>query len=714
MAVERARVVLALAGLALLALWLAWMPTLDHSPVDAAQKRRPASALAPGLQTQTAARPAPLRLLNGCLTPMGRQRTPLSLELPTFDSWQLAAAGGERLKEDPCGNIWALWFNHWAVFVGGDPEHVTELRLPNSATLGHLDNTGLTDFALLGSELWVLGRAGQIARLDMQGWQAIEAPPGCGSGQLMAHEGFVWLSCHPLPNSFLGYWETTQSAWIALPVQGPIPPRLALGQDQAMYLLLGDRLQRVIRHGQGWSVEQVAATQTPTLIELSDQRLRVHAGSPNHQLSLEQPGLTGAALTEHGLFTSVSGLGLRFHDGQRWHTWSHAEGLPEDEARGLLIDKRERLWLAGTPVAVIDAAAAAEQIVRLKSPPPMPGTTFEDACTAAREVLAKRPSSGQVAQEHADGQLHVFFGGRQVCPNPWQTAQHNAPLFARRSSDGALLRVDGNGHQGQIHCGSPCDAARTAVLRRQWQLQLWLPQGPAAAAPMNMRVLAPPTPLPTSSPGPLLWLAVNGDVWISTRQLGLYHHDGKRWHHYGQDGQWGPDNAINDLIEDDYGRIWVASQPRWQADKNRYAGSTLHRFENGQWQHLQLAQEIPTAWSAQALAAIPEGIVAAGNGSALWIDGQNIAHRLENAPNRFASFVAVDAARYWWFAHGSREPGVSIRDAGRWGRLSTREGLFSNRIRQLAHDAEHRIWMLSENGEVAVYPRQTTLDHIRW
>lgn len=175
-AVDRARVALAALGLLALSGWLAWMPRLDTE------------ASTPGKPTAPALPPPPLdssppgdgvegaqveREQEACLIPTSAARGRLSLEPPSLDHWQEAAAAGHQLAEDPCGNIWALWFNSWAVFPHGDPEQSAPFRIVGGETMRKLSMSGVADFVPLGKQLWVLGNNGALARFDASGWQII-------------------------------------------------------------------------------------------------------------------------------------------------------------------------------------------------------------------------------------------------------------------------------------------------------------------------------------------------------------------------------------------------------------------------------------------------------------------------------------------------------------------------------------------------------------
>ncbi len=75
--------------------------------------------------------------------------------------------------------------------------------------------------------------------------------------------------------------------------------------------------------------------------------------------------------------------------------------------------------------------------------------------------------------------------------------------------------------------------------------------------------------------------------------------------------------------------------------------------------------------------------------------------------------MAADGDGSLWLVHGVFHPGLTLFDGQRFGSLSSREGLFADTLQFVAVDAEGRVWLQDQSGEVAVYQRSVLVDAMR-
>ena len=388
----------------------------------------------------------------------------------------------------------------------------------------------------------------------------------------------------------------------------------------------------------------------------------------------------------------------------------YAQGLPADDAQALALSSDGRLWLGGSPLAVIDIEAAERQVLALPSPAPLPGLRFADACAAADGLLAERRVSGAVARARVDGQPLVFFDGRQVCPNP-RAGGIDQPRYTRREPDGALLRVPVNSTRGHISCGQPCQPDAQARLAASWTMTLLLPGRPEAGVPFRALDLAPPDPLPDTSPSAVLLVDARDHVWVGGRGEGVWEHDGERWRLHGEEAGLAPANGVLDIRSGPQGEVWVASSPTYLPGRKAYSGANLHRYDGRAWRHWSPEQGLGY-WSASAVQPLPDGaLVATHGGLSVLEDGAvtSFDGRSLRGRTQVVAMAQDAAAGVQWLVHGVGHPGVTAFDGAGVRVLSSREGLFPDDLYAVAVDDEGRIWLQSDAGEVAVYDRQVLL-----
>lgn len=667
------------------------------APAVVQESPTPASASAAGLQRDG----------NGCLVPRFGTRNSAALR-PQSDQWRLAASG-DRLQEDPCGHIWALWFNSWTVFRHGAIEEYGYLALSPRGPIGALARSGVASFlSVPGGQLWLLGNRGELARYRHGAWEPLPARPNCAQGQLLLVDAEVWLACgapDPMP---LAAWNETALAWRAVPGFGHgSVERLAHGPDGRLYAAGGGRVLEY-RGGTATNAWRSLAEGSETATAFAVDRERIYLGTSDGLHLFDARGkplarvlggktITGIAANDRGgVWVSATGAGLHYFNGRRWFSWRYAQGLPDDESRDVLIDARGWLWLGGTPAAVIDERAAAARIVELQAAERLPGRQFADACLAAKDVLGDRRQSGQVAQAERDGKTLVFFAGTQVCPFPPHQAL-DAHLHFRRASDGALLEVPFNGSRGSSSCGSPCSDEQRARFAPLWTVRVH---------ETDTRAMALPSPVPAHSPGESFLLTRRGDIWLATRDAGLYRHDGRRWQRYGMNDGFGPGNIVQAMVEDAEGFVWVASSPQYDRQQSRHVGAPLQRWYQGKWQRYTPDEGL-AYWSAQALAKGPGGMAVGTNGglSLVAASGIKTFGAKQLGTHTFVNGIAADDSGVWWLAHGIFNEGLSIGQGERFSHLTSREGLFDDQLQAIAHDDLGQVWLLAENGKVAVYER---------
>jgi len=652
----------------------------------------------------------------GCLRPAAANAANEGPEAPDARSWREVRAAGDRLRVDVCGSIWALWFNSWAVVLDGDPAQVAQVAMPRGGEFDALARSGVSSFLFdpYGS-LWIAGRQGQVARVRAGTWEAIANDLPCPNAWLHVFDANVQLGCGDAKPT-LRAWDEESRRWTAVP---GAPANVELLATLENGLLVAAGSGRLLAQGGGTPPQwrELARYEGKSTALAADAR-RVYIGTEAglqvldtegvlQEAAFESQAITGIATDPlGGAWISVRNRGLHRFDGRSWHAWRYAQGLPDDEARDVLLDAANRLWLGAGRIAMIDAAAADARIRVLEPPVLLPARIHGDACAAAAVLMQDRPESGQVAQATVSGRQHVFFRGEQACPDPARLAD-TATVHARRARDGAILAVPYNGRRGERHCGGACAGSQRATMRQFWTLSLHAPNDGTVRDGSGVRTITPPEPTPDVSPD-LVLATDSGEVWISTRNAGVHRHDGERWHHYGADSGFGPGNPVQAMVEARDGAVWIGSSPQWSAERARYGGVPLQRWSRDDgWRALDGAGGVKSP-AVYALAPVANGVAAGGNGGLSWHgwDAVESAPARRFGPHRFVLTIAVDARGVAWSAHGVFAPGLTLDNDGQSRTLTTRDGLFDDQVRRIAHDDEGRVWLLAEDGRVAVYARE--------
>lgn len=309
-----------------------------------------------------------------------------------------------------------------------------------------------------------------------------------------------------------------------------------------------------------------------------------------------------------------------------------------------------------------------------------------------------------------DGRPLVFFGSEQVCPDPARLP-FDATRYVR-SSDGSLLELPFNPSRGSSSCGRPCGDAQRQAMARFWQLRVHLAARPRQSQRPTAVALPLPQPVPVASLQAVV-LTRDRNVWAATRDAGVYHFDGQHWRHFAAEHGFDRANPVLSLAEDGRGAIWIASMVgRNEVERSRAA--PLWRFHDGVWRAFRQGDGLPTT-TLYVLAALADGVAVGGNTHTFTVSAQAIENRGAVLPSRagMADALTVDSSGGLWLAHGVFKEGLTWLGADEAGFLTSREGLFGDRPRRIAVDDRRRVWLLADDGRVAVYDRTTLLERLR-
>lgn len=651
-----------------------------------------------------------LRGRDGCLSPASTGPDREQIETPDASAWQTIGAGGDRLQLDACGKLWGAWFNSWAVVSPGSPDRIGSLSLPLDGHTKAVSESGIASFAFdHEGALWVLGRRGDLLRHQGSEWTSLPRLKDCNDGELRRWRKEIWVACGYADKASVLRWNETGRRWDGVGGAPARANRLAVdARDQLWAAGPGGIGRRDAGRGDGWQRlpgghgQPSAFVASPAGLEIGTADGLWRFDSEGQPLSHELARLpvSGIAADGQRLWVSTRGHGLFLLDGGPLH-WRYAQGLPSDLVRDVLVDAQKTLWLAGTPMARMKASAAAQAIAGLATPPELPAQRFADACEAATALLGRTDSSGQIHRVLWQDGVRVFFGDRQVCPG-LRDQESPQPVFWRRA-DGSLLELAYDGRGSARFCDCPEMAQWWRIRRHQ----------PLPGGRWRSEDLPLPDPLPPESPGAFAQLDDAGQVWVATSQSGVWQFDGGKWRHHGESAGFGPANRPQALLADAEGTLWVGSSPQWLREQNRHAGPALQRWQDGRWQPWRLPGD--EAGSVFALAAA-SGIVWAGdNGLLRRIGPEGISEIRDDTLRRrgLITHIALDAQGQPWLAHGIDSEGLSHHDGERTWTLTSREGLFADRLPRFAFDGEGRLWLQADSGEVAVYQRQVLLDAAR-
>jgi len=214
-----------------------WWVTRDipeREPAAVASADQQPSAPPPPQHPRTA-----LYKQQGCWLPEFRMAPATNAEAPDRSAWRGAGASGDQLAEDPCGNVWALWFNSWSVFSGASPGKVGRLSLPRDGLIAELARSGVSAFLPLTDGFWIVGRNGEVSRFSDQGWhRELQLGQRCEPAQLLAFGDELWLNCLTSQAPRLLHRPGGDADW-KTPANAPSGPRFLLRSRDGRLLALG-------------------------------------------------------------------------------------------------------------------------------------------------------------------------------------------------------------------------------------------------------------------------------------------------------------------------------------------------------------------------------------------------------------------------------------------------------------------------------------------
>lgn len=641
----------------------------------------------------------------GCPVPRARaESTPV--ERVTLTRWTHVAAATDRLGEDACGRVFGVWYRNLDLLDAEAPDRVRPM--PTLAPLGRFDPID----AWLGTaqgELWLWSSQAGLHRLRADAarfWSRTEL--GCGTRAALAEfAGSVWLACDAPAG--LRRFDRDHESWSA-PGAEPLPSgHLLRVAGPRLLLASGARLLAIDATGK----TTVLADQLPAARYLDARDGHIAWASGEQLLLIEEASgkrqrfdlsgeVRGLALRPGGrVWTAHWMRGLRYFDGTRWHAWTHATGLPDNEARALLLDRAGRLWLAATRSAVIRVEEAERQIVALQPPAPLPAQVFADACAAAQvEALAA------AADRPRGATLTLAFDAEVWCPDAGKDNAEAGALLA--SPDGRWsLAVAFDGRKTWSQCGQPCSDAQRPHFVRAWAMTRY--HHDASGHPVT-EIIAPPE-RPTETPRSVA-IANDGRIAAATTSTGLHLHEDGRWLQAdAADPPWPRGSELLTVRFDRSGALWVQSR-----DARAQTGG-LHRQDGQRWDSWPLrsfgGDYTPVLRSGS------RGVLLATYSEAARVEapmlperdpgaGEGI-HRF-GAPNGTIDDLVEDGAGGLWLAYGIHRPGIGHLDAGGKRTLLTgRDGLFAEHVTRIARDREGRLWLRALDGRVAVYAQPALL-----
>ncbi|MBF2052229.1 MAG: protein kinase [Candidatus Sericytochromatia bacterium] len=330
-------------------------------------------------------------------------------------------------------------------------------------------------------------------------------------------------------------------------------------------------------------------------------------------------------------------------ENQRWQVMGWREGLPDDHVQALAL-QGEILWMA------LDSAAPHQtRLAPLKTRlnqgfdiPEIPARRYANACEAA----SQQPAGEQVQTFAFRGQTHVFFNGELVCPQG-KAAINAAGTAAFYDYTQGVIRSSGTGQQ---LLGRPPGMARYTSARD-------------------------------------IWIDPQGHVWLSFYRDGIFRHNGS-WQRINTP------EAFQPVFGGSGDQVWLG--------RNSSEGPQLLLYQNQQLKDLKLNDRFLTV---QQVLGRPDGGVAIASTQGLFVlNAQQQAqqfNRNSGLPGDYISRITQTPDGLWlsvgkglsWLSW----PGGNTRQ------ITSREGLFSDRIRQLAIDSQQNLWLQDPHGEVAIY-----------
>lgn len=372
---------------------------------------------------------------------------------------------------------------------------------------------------------------------------------------------------------------------------------------------------------------------------------------------------------DKNLFVGTRQHGLFYWNGASWFHAAAKEGLVS-RIDTLLLDSIGRLWVTASGDGLLVAAASRARSWMEKFPEALSGEQFSEpkifpsACDAAAGILKGVTLSRNISIEVLDGTPHVFFDGHQVCPKG----------NGYRRKDGIVVTQDG---------------WSLTVFRERARETIEIPK--EYAADKNTAML----------------LDSKDRLWIGTSDFGVYLHADKKWSVFGREQRL-LNNRIRRIHEDESGKIWIASNPSFDRTSRRYSGDPVNVFSDSSVSSFSPATNFGS-WIANDIVELSKKrmLFATQNGfTIIHKDGQNINFSAHEKIDPIYTFRAVlDGEGVVWFAHQFFGDGLSWFDGKNFYHAAKKDGLFAEKIVDIAHDRQGRVWLMRSTGQVGVYPR---------
>lgn len=353
-----------------------------------------------------------------------------------------------------------------------------------------------------------------------------------------------------------------------------------------------------------------------------------------------------------------AGIFLRAED--RWVPFGFAYGLPSDTVSGLVVDGYRILWVGmyGAGAVAAPEAAIAGAALSAQAPARLPGDAYSSIEDAARRNMVEGQPEGGVTRLVVSGKDFVYFQGRQVAPR--------GPGCL--SADGTSARYEG----------------ASWVLRRKDGAETVLPPMPGRYGGVTGGLLD-----------------AKGRLWAGTRSGGVYLYDSGAWKVYGAEAGL-DENLVTDLAEDREGNVWVGTSPSFDKAAGRYLRKNLHRFDGKAWTAYSPDDGLGY-WSTAALRPLPDGSMAAATNGGLSVvspTGIRTSGRADGLDSPSANWVAADRSGLMLLTH--YDEGLTLVDDGRFTHVTSRQGLFSDRLRAAAFGADGQVWLTAEDGSAFI------------
>lgn len=376
------------------------------------------------------------------------------------------------------------------------------------------------------------------------------------------------------------------------------------------------------------------------------------------------------------IWVGTRNAGLKFSNGTDWFQAAVEAGFPGNNVSFIEFDASENLVLGifGKGLYKADSESLRQELLsypdRSKVVDTQKPKIFSTACKAAAEEI-RQGNSAQVSHYRLDGKDYAFFSGRQVCP-----------LGAGFIS-----------------------AERRVYLLSGWNLTI---------VSENFRQeVEIPKELPADQVKKALFVDSKQNVWFSPTTTGPFvYHPGAQPNEKGSFEHFEAipeliNNPTSFVIEDKNGIIWVGSAPPYDREGKRFLAPSLHRFDGTSWKHFTPKDGI-TGWMLQDAALRKDGsiVVAGDNGIFVIREGAFEKIRASDAlRKRFMFSVFEDKVGDLWIGHQLFGIGLTYFNSSEFHTITTDKGFFSDRIIAVSQDDIDRIWVLSTNGSVGIYPR---------